>query len=273
VYSGGLVRVKRHVHVGGDVRAGSWVRLGHGSAFAGNIDAVEDVTVASGASVFGTVTHPSSSNLYNHGMVGGEVLGTPLAPILPGLPDATAFSAGGGSLFVHRGHSTVGLTPGSYDVLRIGTGNVLELTAGDYYFNSFTLRSGKVHFDVSDGAIHVFVQGDVRIGHGRDARVIGGEPGQVWFETHGNFNKPGGTWVGGVFAPFGTISFGNGSNPTYIETPGLWAREIDIEHRVTIRHNPVPEPDSSVLFGAGLLLLVGATLRSARHDRSFLRTS
>ncbi len=242
--------VSGNLYINGDTR------IGTGSTIGGDVHSSGEVHVRKNADVLGTVYYaPSGSLTLGQGAtVGGSVMGTPQAPDLPSAKALKSFTAGGASI-IKGGAQTTALLPGSYDVLDLGTGNILQMSAGDYYFNEIGIGSGSdLVFDATDGRIRIFVKDSIDGGSGIAMEVLNGDASMVYMETGGDFRMAGGAHVlGTVYAPNGTIHVGSGGSKSYVEG-ALWGNEISIEHNVQIVRNPVPEPEALALFLAGLLI-------------------
>ncbi|HEY6435869.1 MAG TPA: T9SS type A sorting domain-containing protein, partial [Ignavibacteriaceae bacterium] len=106
--------------------------------------------------------------------------------------------------------STATLVPGSYGNVTLGTSKTLNLSTGDYYFNSISMGgSGKLKLNVANGNIRIYVTGNVTFGTSVEIIILNGGPEKVYLETLGNFQMGGsGKWNGSLFCPLGNITLG-----------------------------------------------------------------
>jgi hypothetical protein len=206
-----------HLLPAGDINSGGDVSLGASNNVGGNITAFGTITKGSGTTIGGTET-PSSG-----------IIPTPASPVAPTayspitLPPTTVFGSGGPDV-IKGGSQTTTLPPGSYGTLQLGTINTLNLSTGDYYFDSFSMGgSSKLNLDVSGGPIRIFVTGNMTFGTSLQTTVTGGGAEDINVETHGNFSLGGsGKWFGFIFAPMGNIDVSSSAHLT----GAFWAAGI-----------------------------------------------
>ena len=236
----------------GDVRSGANVQLNNYSF------------------VTGSVTNPGTYTQAATATVGGGHFTA--MPDLPTLPAATTYSAGGSNL----GGVLQTLAPGSYGAVSLGGNATLNLSAGDYYFNTLTAGNNlKLNLDLSGGAVRVFVVGAIQFGS-VDVLPTGGTASNIYFETHyagANAFLAGGQvdWLGTVFAPYGEIHIGSGGASGTFQG-NLWAgTSVNIEHGMVGTSPsplPAPEPASATLLALGLASLgIGCAWRKRAARR------
>lgn len=216
VHTGGAVTMGNGAQVSGDVVAGGSVSLGNNNAVGGSVQSGGRVVTGSNASVAGTVSATGTVALGSNPNVGGVVQGapapTPLAPPVIDLPDANVFSAGGANQSV-AASNTLGLLADVYGALNVGNNGKVQLSSGEYFFDSMVFGNGGIlELDLSLGGIVVNIVGDFLAGNNFEIALIGGDASDVLFEVHGDATfGQGAEWAGTLFAPDGTITFGNNS--------------------------------------------------------------
>lgn len=210
VNSGSSLNGGTSLSINGNVVSGDIVQLGGSTNLTGNLDAQGNVNLGTSLKVYGNLT--TAGNLYksNSTIIYGTITenGTPFVPKIYTpitLPAATVFVSGGSNVT-----NTCTLVPGSYGNITLGTSKTLNLSSGDYYFNSFTMGgSGKLNLNVSNGKIRIFVTGNVSFGTSLQSTVLNGDFKDVYLETQGNFSIGGsGKWNGIIFCPLGKITTG-----------------------------------------------------------------
>jgi predicted acyltransferase (DUF342 family) len=196
--------------IGGNIVSGDFVTLGGSSKVNGNVDARGNVTLGTVVKIYGNLTTSGSLTKPPSSIVYGTITenGVPLAPqtySLVTLPPPTSFSSGGANVT-----TSCTLNPGSYGSVNLGTSKTLNLSSGDYYFDSFSMGGSSVlNLNVGNGKIHIFVTGNVTFGTSVVANVLNGNPEDVYLETHGNFSLGGSSkWYGIIFCPSGKFTAG-----------------------------------------------------------------
>ncbi len=197
----------------------------------GSAVAAGNMSISSHSVLYGDAIAGGDIKVKGIGRVKGDVIpwagpGT-LDPLLaPTFLPMTSFSSGGESF---KGKvDNLNLAPGSYGSVKLsggkGGGDVL-LSAGDYYFDSLSLKRTTLYLDTSGGAINIYVQDKVQLSR---TGVQTGRPrarcrrprrggyaeaaaALVYLETHGDAKLAGGDWLGTLYAPDGTVKINNTS--------------------------------------------------------------
>lgn len=273
VDSGGNVSLGNSAIVDGNVRAGGSVALGGAAKVLGDIDAGKAsgvaVTLGNIAQVGGTVTHKTGTtvSLGAGATVGGNAIGTPDAPapyVATVLPTATVFSAGVTDVTQANGQTTK-LAPGSYDQIKLGGTNILNLSAGSYYIRRLTIgNASDLNLDLTGGGISLFFTEDVSIGNMLDVTLTGGDASDIYAETKGDWFLGGsGEWFGTIFGSDAAsdIHFGNGNRLTgaLFATHNLTidgANTVNLlqaDYLTPAQPSVIPEPSSILLLGTALV--------------------
>ncbi len=260
IHSNGRVELSTNNAITGKITAANSsasisnvLQVGNGANLVGNIDVNGKISIGTG-SVTGVVTHPVGTAYSGPVPTGGEILGVPLLPTLPGLPAITNFPAAGTTNIT--GSQTI--TPGSYKNLTLSSNKTLTFSGpGVYVFNSIK-NSGtpfnKFVFDFQNtatGNFYIYVHGNVSLNKLNVDLINGGDASRIFAETHGNgVGSSNGTfaweqangvngnrkseWFGTVWAPYAGIQFGSTSSSSTL-TGALWSgTQVNVRNNVTI---------------------------------------
>jgi hypothetical protein len=181
----------------------------------GNLDAGAAsgtaVTLGNLVQIGGTIRHkPAAGTSFGFLLPPAPVVvaGTPTPPTPFGgvtLPAAHSFSAGITDV-IKPANTTTSLLPGSYDDVSLDANNVLNLSAGIYHFDTWTIANNAVlNVDLTAGAIFLYFTGDVSIASNFIVNLLGGGASLVYAETLSDW------LMGDNVNWYGTI-FGSGQN-------------------------------------------------------------
>ncbi|PXW92073.1 hypothetical protein DES38_10388 [Streptohalobacillus salinus] len=221
------ISVKGNTYTGGDFRAGAYNNF----RFDGSVHAGGDIEIGTDNIIKGDAI--AGGDITGQGTVNGlrSSSGTPNVPLAPTAPQLsehrmdvsaiplTTFEYGSKKTNINQ---TITLEPGEYGRVKINGRGPLVLKSGNYYFESLSsVPHTGVKFDITDGPINVFVNGDVAIKTdmefyvkkgARDVKVdnnfvrthldeVKKFAGEIYFETHGSFTLPESTtFIGTVIA-------------------------------------------------------------------------
>jgi cytoskeletal protein CcmA (bactofilin family) len=256
----------------GNMLAGDTFTLQAFASITGNVGASNNV-VLNGGTIHGNVTYGNALSLNGGNFTGTatnapvSVNPTPFTPVT--LPNASVFTAGGPNLTT-GGTAANPLAPGKYGDLNLAVFNDLYLVPGNYYFTSLELlHSPTIHLLglTAQNQINIFVTGDVTVGSLGDVTVNGTPFGsadhtlasRVLLETLGQYQDGGSNqFFGTIFAPNGDLTLGGFDQ---IDGSLLSGDRINVaQGGVTLLFAPssaLPEPSSLLLYGLGLLGLLG----------------
>lgn len=216
--------------------------LNAGADLNGDARCAWNVQLNNGCFITGSVYHPAGTTISmgNPAGVGADVVAD---PELPALPAATPFLSGGTDYTGLGNGVTLTLIPDSYGTVSLGGAVTVNLSAGDYYFDSFTTGNGaKLQIDLQGGQIRIFVTGQARFGSVDVLLLSGGDPDDIYLESHwvatgsqpyGFTATAGSDWIGNVFVPDAGIHFGGSAGPTTFAGQFLAGESVNIEHGVT----------------------------------------
>jgi len=206
----GNLSLKNNAGITGNAIIDDNVTLDNNTDVTGNLCTNGNVTMTNGATVGGYIEHAGTLTGTGYGShFTGHVSRRWFTDVLP---PVNSFTAGSGVTQV-SGH--MALAPGTYGDLKVGNNDILDLSAGDYYFKSVTIgNSATLNFNLSGGGIRIFVVGGVTINNGMSCSLNGGDASKIYVETHGSWycknNKAAGErWYGTIYAPYGDITFKN----------------------------------------------------------------
>jgi len=103
------------------------------------------------------------------------------------------------------------LAPGTYGRVKLGARSVLNLTHGEYYFESLITGSdGTINMDLTSGdELAIFALRDIKIGKNQVINLTGGDASDVYVEVHNNFKiGTGSDWFGTIYAPYKNVIIG-----------------------------------------------------------------
>ncbi|MDH3246338.1 MAG: DUF5011 domain-containing protein, partial [Saprospiraceae bacterium] len=165
--AGQNISVKEVQRLDGDMHANALISVGRGkaanqggpTAYTSDMTAVNMITVSRNNTIHGNITSPSVS-LANNVVVNGMVKQVPVDPVA--LPPLN-FTAGGNNVTV-ASNGSLNLAPGSYGNLVVETGATLNLTTGDYYFSTVSLRASSIlNVDIPIGPVTINSVGQILI--------------------------------------------------------------------------------------------------------------
>jgi len=198
------------------IRAGDRIVLGATFRTDGHLIANGDITIGKNGVVGGDVLSGDDVLLKKGCSVGGtvskDVSPAPFGP-LPVLPPASTFSSAGGT-DVDVTSAPNPLPPGTYGKINLSNDETLTLTAGVYTLDQINgAHRNTINIDLSGGGeITIRIDDQVTFGNNLTINVIGGSPGDVLWEVHGNVNvSNSSTLVGTFFAPSGHVNVGSHS--------------------------------------------------------------
>jgi hypothetical protein len=292
-FRGGTINLASGITVNGRITAansptitGTILNVGTGASLKGNID-VQGNIVVSGGTVIGKVTHPAGTTYSRPTPTLGNVTGTPSLPTLPTMPAITNFPAAGTKNIT----STQTITPGAYNNMALPGKQTITLSGpGIYIFNAIknTGQSNTFLFDFKNlpGDIKIYVYGDIDLNDCAVDTLNGGGSSRIYTETHGtgstsaygpySWNLSSGSnqsykakWVGTVWAPYGGINIGIGSQATLSVGAFYSATQVNIEGNSTIIYSPYPALANTTILpyyppptGGKTTHLIGSELNS-----------
>ncbi|XLZ72050.1 polymer-forming cytoskeletal protein [Massilia sp. SR12] len=292
VAAGGNLDMKYKSQVQGNVTTTGKITLEQGSKVSGNIATTGTVHAKYESTVTGKVETSTRENVavtleqaakvsnvvHNSGTIVDKKWGANLAkdtiapvnaPVLDVLPGATPFAVGS-NVFNLGDRTTGALGQGKYGKVNLGYDSTLTLGAGSYYFDSLDIGGfGKLIFDLSGGAINLYVLNNINIGQDFEFDVLNGSAANIYTETKGNYELGiNGEWYGTLFGSGEKSNLHFGQNAT-MGGSFLARQNIQLDIYSTVVGLPsgadqsqsgkIPLPGSLPLLGLGLLAL--ATLR------------
>ncbi|MDB5291470.1 MAG: hypothetical protein JWL69_2711 [Phycisphaerales bacterium] len=267
--------------VNGNLTAGQDVSLTTSfDKMTGNIRASHNVTV--NGPLTGKVVYGNTLTVGPFGSISGPtaVGGGPVVPATyaPLTAPSHPFTAGGPAVTA-GGSLAAPLAPGSYGALNIPWPNDLYLTAGDYYFTTFTLPGGEnIHLEnlTPSSHINIFVTGDVTLGsiifmkvNEQDfASAPASLSANVLLETHGNYTQNSlgdNQFFGTILAPQGNVTIGQYSSVTgSVLTNGTANISVGFTDTYVPSTIAAPEPASVAILTLAPLGLLPRRRRAAK---------
>lgn len=193
----------------GNITSRAAVSIQHRAVVTGNVLSASTVTKDSDATVTGTITANGTVNL-------------PPLPTLPAFPPPNS-----GSFTVNSG--TVSKPPGSY-VSGTVSGGTLVLSAGDYFFQSFTINAGAIVR--ATPTTRIFVQNTLIF----NAPILAAsgssvQPIELGYAGSANVTL-GARFDGTLIAPSAGVTFGTGSPLTF--SGAYFAKTIEVASGSTL---------------------------------------
>ena len=199
------------------------------------------------------------------------------------LPEIASFSAGSSDFVELSGQNVVTLAPGAYrDVRLTSQTDELHLSSGDYYMRNLeTWISTELHFDLTHGAINVYIEEDAFFESGLTTFLNGVEivstsdtppanvelASLVTFEVHEDVTIDSGflsTFAGTIFTPFGDVNIDTQSFYGSIISGRNVSGDFYIEHHASNRL-AIPEPNSCWILGMGVAIWAVGRRRQKRQ--------
>ena len=187
-----------------DIFSAGLSELGQNASLDGDILSFGDIIVRRDGVVSGDAVAAGTVQLLGGGVVNGAVVegATVYQPLLPWAH--TRFKAGTffGDVTV-AANGTRDLDPGSYHDLVLGQAAVLNLSSGNYRFNSMLGNfESEIYFDLTEGPVIIYVAGDA-IFETEVKMFSNGSPREILFHVAGSQVKLGqtGTYLGTYVAP------------------------------------------------------------------------
>ncbi|WP_426171362.1 DUF7305 domain-containing protein [Pseudoduganella sp. R-34] len=260
LFAGNNVTLEQGSKVTGDVGAKGNVTVKYGSQVTGNVAAGRNITLEQNSQIKGNATAGNQVEVKYQANVTGNVSGKTNSPTLNTLPPATDFKSGGNAYGLKSGATAV-LAGGQYGNVNLEYDSTLKLTAGTYYFDSLTVGAESAFiFDLSGGAIKLFIKNHVNIGSNFDFEMLNGTANDIYTETTGNWTQGAwGEWFGTLFASGANsnMHFNQGNKLGGIFMAGKNI-QLDLDTIVTAmpeENSKVPVPGSLPLLAIGLASL------------------
>ncbi|MGW8391751.1 DUF7305 domain-containing protein [Pseudoduganella sp. HUAS MS19] len=258
--AGGNINLEQGSNVVGNVGAKGNIHAKYESQVSGNLAAGGNITLEQKSQVKGNATAGNMVEVKYQANVTGNVAVKTNSPSLNALPPATDFKAGSNAYGLKSG-ATGEMATGQYGKVNLEYGSTLKLSAGSYYFDSLTVGAeSRFIFDLSGGAINLFIDGNVNIDSKFDFEMLNGSANDIYTETKGNWTQGAwGEWFGTLFASGAdsTLHFNQDSKlgGTFIVRKNI---QLNLGSSVTAMPEEtaeVPAPGSLLLLAIGLVSL------------------
>jgi hypothetical protein len=260
LFAGNNINLEQGTKVTGDVGAKGNVTAKYGSQVTGNVAAGWNVTLEQNSQIKGNATAGNKVEVKYQANVSGDVAGKTNSPSLNTLPPATDFKTGGKAFGLKSG-KTGELAGGQYGKVNLEYDSTLKLSAGTYYFDSLTVGAeSSFIFDLSGGAINLFIKDNVNIGSNFDFEMLNGTANDIYTETKGNWTQGAwGEWFGTLFAS-GANSNMHFNQDSKLGGTFIARKNIQLDLGSTVVAMPeetgkVPVPGSLPLLAIGLAAL------------------
>ena len=221
------ITIRAPEYFNGNLHANDDIHLKEGlpSVYLSDVSAVSDLTIAAYNVIQGDARAGDNLTIGSEVVVKGIIEGGKDVGSVP-LPELN-FVAGGQEVLL-RANQVLTLAPGSYGVLLTKKNAGLHLSAGDYFFEEFSLGKGAtVSIDVSDGPVAIYVEDQVTIKNRAKVKYDSLAEGNLLFSLNSLDDIDLGKEVhfeGGLVAPYGKVTVGK--NATF--RGAMSALEIDI---------------------------------------------
>jgi cytoskeletal protein CcmA (bactofilin family) len=172
IASNSKVRIKKSVVLNGQIRAGGKVDVNKDASIQLDVVATGDVKLNKNASVGGDVSSAGQVELGQGATVTGTIQeqasGLTIVPLE--LLSPSTLAAGGQDETVQQ-NQTLTLSPGSYGKLELKKGSTLNLSTGQYAFESVKAdKDSTIRLDLTEGAIVVDVAENLELN--KDVEIV-----------------------------------------------------------------------------------------------------
>lgn len=270
LYAEGLIILGGGNQVAGNIfgsnssnATGNIMSAGSGSGFGGNIT-VNGNILLSGGTVAGQVSHPAGTSYSGPVPAGGEVQASYNYNALPSFPPIEVFAAAGNGKI----NNSPTITPGAYGAMTLKGNRTITFDGpGDYVFSRIKNggSSNTFVFDFKNqpsGAIRILVHGDVDLGKMKIDLPNGGDASRIYTEVHGDGSSNGNVawyisggstgggnsseWYGTVWAPFGGIEIGGGSDKSVMKGAMFSTSFVNLNNNLNLEHVPFQLCNNSI---------------------------
>lgn len=258
--AGGNISLEQGTKVNGDVGAKGNIQAKYESQVNGNVAAGGNVTLEQKSQIQGNATAGGKVEVKYQANVSGSAAGKTNSPSLNALPAATDFNAGQNAYGLKSG-ATAAMAAGSYGNVNLEYDSTLKLSAGTYYFDSLTVGAeSSFIFDLTGGAIKLFIKNNANIGSHFDFEMLNGTANDIYTETQGNWTQGAWSeWFGTLFASGAgsNMHFDQGSTlgGTFIARKNIQLNLGSVVTAMPEKTAKVPVPGSLPLLAIGLMSL------------------